>query len=190
MMAWPASRTQETFVTVSGKFYKQQNRKNKRGSRYHSWKAFLTQGNRFSRGQDQMISKGPFFPFMHRAMGQRSSQGRRVPDKGHKQEEISLIIFWQDRAELNPGLGAQPPSNSALPASLSACRAVQSEAAAHQPHAWEAHQINFKLRTHIFPLPEQKEKPFTATHPAFLLSNTKSIRSESPNRNQGDSSFT
>lgn len=118
MMAWPASRTQETFVTVSGKFYKQQNRKNKRGSRYHSWKAFLTQGNCFSRVQDQMISKGPFFPFMHRAMGQRSSQGRRVPDKGHKQEEISLIIFWQDRAELNPGLGAQPPSNSALPASL------------------------------------------------------------------------
>ena len=118
MMAWPASRTQETFRIVSGKFYKQQNRKNKRGSRYHSWKAFLTQGNCFSRGQDQMISKGPFFPFMHRAMGQRSSQGRRVPDKGHKQEEISLIIFWQDRAELNPGLGAQPPSNAALPASL------------------------------------------------------------------------
>jgi len=47
-----------------------------------------------------------------------------------------------------------------------------------------------ELIPQAFPLPSHKKEPFSATDPAFQLGNAKLIRFESPNRNQGDSSFT
>lgn len=79
-----------------------------------------------------MISTVPSLSFTCRAMGQGSSRGRRVPDKGHKQEKTLLIVPLQDRAGLNPELGTQPLSTAALPVSLPClpCNPVRSS---HSP---------------------------------------------------------